>query len=118
MFDKASLGLVVLFARIYTVMKMELDDWAMTFAAASVGHCSWSFYLNAADPYPTRLDQILAVITSVVVTMHVHCGVGKHAAYISPPDLVQAVPWSWLSVPLSTVSACWGTSRFLSSFNP
>lgn len=89
-------------------MKMELDDWTMIFAAVSVGHCSWSFYLDAADPYPTRLDQILAVIISVVVTMPVHCGVGRHAAYIPPPDLVRAVQWSWLSVPFSTASTCWG----------
>lgn len=40
--------------------------------------------------------------------MQVHYGVGRHAAYISPPQLVKAVQWIWLSTPFSTMSACFG----------
>lgn len=39
--------------------------------------------------------------------MQVHYGVGRHAAYIPPSELVKAVQWIWLSVPFSTMSACW-----------
>ncbi len=40
--------------------------------------------------------------------MEVHYGVGKHAAYIPPPDLIKAVEWIWISAPFSTMSACFG----------
>jgi hypothetical protein len=38
----------------------------------------------------------------------VHYGVGQHAAYIDPPNLINAVQWIWLSTPFSTMSACFG----------
>ncbi|KAK0624997.1 hypothetical protein B0T17DRAFT_466531, partial [Bombardia bombarda] len=82
------LGLALLAARIYTrariVRKMGWDDWTMIVAT------------------------ILAVVASAIVTMEVHYGVGKHAAYIPPPDLIKAVKWIWLSAPFSTMSACFG----------
>ncbi|KAK0706041.1 hypothetical protein B0T26DRAFT_625829, partial [Lasiosphaeria miniovina] len=95
---EASLGLLLLGARMYTrariVRKVGWDDWTMVFAAVS-------FQAIACV-------QVLAIITSVVVTMEVHYGVGKHAAYIAPPDLIKAVEWIWISAPFSTMSACFG----------
>jgi hypothetical protein len=38
----------------------------------------------------------------------VHYGVGQHAVSIDPPNLINAVKWIWLSVPFSTMSACFG----------
>ncbi|KAK3314345.1 integral membrane protein [Apodospora peruviana] len=85
---EASLGLLVLGARLYTrtriVRKVGWDDWTMIFAT------------------------ILAIVVSAVVTMEVRYGVGKHAAHIPPPDLIKAVEWIWISAPFSTMSACFG----------
>lgn len=50
----------------------------------------------------------MVVITSVIVTMEVYYGVGKHAAYIQPPDLMMAIKWIWLSAPFPIMSACFG----------
>lgn len=52
--------------------------------------------------------QILALLTSIVVTKEVEYGVGQHAMYLPPPDLIEAVKWIWLSTPFSTMSACFG----------
>jgi hypothetical protein len=52
--------------------------------------------------------QVLAIVTSGIVTQMVHYGVGQHASYIAPPNLVNAVQWIWLSTPFSTMSACFG----------
>ncbi|KAF2642008.1 hypothetical protein P280DRAFT_397288 [Massarina eburnea CBS 473.64] len=85
---QTSIGLLVLGARLYTrariVRNVGWDDWIMVLAT------------------------ILAVMTSIVVTKEVQYGVGKHAAYLPPPDLIKAVKWIWLSTPMSTLSACFG----------
>lgn len=108
---EASLGLVVLLARMYTrvkiVKKMGLDDWTMILATVSVRYPAGTF-VSRLLIVPIRLNQILAFLTSVVVTMQVHYGVGRHAAHIPPPQLVKAVHWIWLSTPMSTQAACWG----------
>jgi hypothetical protein len=38
----------------------------------------------------------------------VEYGVGQHAVYIEPSNLINAVKWIWLSTPFSTMSACFG----------
>jgi hypothetical protein len=47
-------------------------------------------------------------VTSGIVTQMEHYGVGQHAVYIDPPNLINAVKWIWLSTPFSTMSACFG----------
>jgi cell division protein FtsW (lipid II flippase) len=101
---EATIGLLLLVARLYTrariVRSVGWDDWIMVLATVS--------YIFR---YPVRLltrTQALAIVTSGIVTQMVHYGVGQHAAYIDPPNLINAVKWIWLSTPFSTMSACFG----------
>jgi hypothetical protein len=52
--------------------------------------------------------QILALVTSILVTLEVYYGVGRHAVYLPPPNLIKAVEVIWLTAPFSTMSACFG----------
>lgn len=85
---EAAIGIILLGARFYTrsriICKIGLDDWTMLFAV------------------------VLAIITTVIVTLEVHYGVGRHAAYLTVPHLVKAVQMIWLTAPFSTMSACFG----------
>ncbi|KAF2234782.1 hypothetical protein EV356DRAFT_532582 [Viridothelium virens] len=85
---EAGVGLVVLSARIYTrsriVRNMGWDDWTMVFAT------------------------ILALVTTILVTLEVNFGVGRHAIHLEPQDVISAVKIIWLTVPFSTMSACFG----------
>jgi len=40
--------------------------------------------------------------------MEVHYGVGRHAMYLDPDNIIEAVKMIWLTTPFSTMSACFG----------
>lgn len=85
---EAALGISILAARLYTrgriVRNVGWDDWTMAFST------------------------LLAVITTCLVTLEVHYGTGRHAVYLSSSDITNSVKIIWLTVPFSTMSACFG----------
>ncbi|PSN70136.1 hypothetical protein BS50DRAFT_585592 [Corynespora cassiicola Philippines] len=85
---ETGIGLILVVARYYTrsriVQNMGIDDWSMYLAT------------------------VLGVMTSIVITLMVHYGFGRHVVYLSLPQLIQAVKWIWISAPISTWSACFG----------
>jgi hypothetical protein len=40
--------------------------------------------------------------------MEVHYGVGRHAVYLAPDNIISAVKMIWLTTPFSTMGACFG----------
>ncbi|PVI02161.1 hypothetical protein DM02DRAFT_653786 [Periconia macrospinosa] len=85
---EASLGILVLFARLYTrifiVRKLGWDDLCIVLAV------------------------ILSVIMSALVTVEVSYGFGRHVAYVSPSSLIHALKYFWLSSPFAILGAMFG----------
>jgi hypothetical protein len=54
----------------------------------------------------------LAVVTTIIVTLGVHYGIGHHTQYVvlsgGIPKLEKALEMTWLTAPFSTMSACIG----------
>ena len=53
-------------------------------------------------------DQVLAIVTDIIVTLMVHYGVGRHAIYLTEDQRVNAVYMIWLTVPFSPGGAAFG----------
>ncbi|KAI1170330.1 integral membrane protein [Nemania sp. FL0916] len=73
-----------MYARAFIIKKFGWDDWTMVLAVA------------------------LALATNITVTLMVHYGVGRHAAYLNPGQLSNALYMVWLTIALSTASAAIG----------
>ena len=54
------------------------------------------------------LHKVLAVVTTIFVTLEVHFGVGRHIMYLEPNSVTAAVKMIWMTQPFSTFSACFG----------
>ncbi|KAI0114298.1 integral membrane protein [Nemania sp. FL0031] len=80
----SSLLVMRMYTRAFIIKKICWDDWTMVIAV------------------------VLALVTSTIVTLMVHYGVGRHTVYLEEKQRVNAVYMIWLSVPFSPGSAAAG----------
>ena len=67
-----------------------------------------SLIQRISDQDPTNILKVLAVVTTVCVTLEVHFGVGRHIIYLDPQQVSAASKFLWVRVPFPTFSACFG----------